>query len=92
MMYSTCASLPNQTYQGPTASPRMVLSTIPSPARISVVGMRSGDVQDLIASKLRDGYLKKPEVFGDGEGMEQPQSGGDRPGATPGVSWPTSPG
>jgi len=44
-----------------------------------------GDVQDLIASKLRDGYLKKPEVSVMVEGMEQPQSGGDRPGATPGV-------
>jgi polysaccharide export outer membrane protein len=34
----------------------------PFAGRISVVGMRSGDVQDLIASKLRDGYLKKPQV------------------------------
>jgi protein involved in polysaccharide export with SLBB domain len=30
--------------------------------RISVIGMRSGDVQELIASKLADGYLKKPQV------------------------------
>ena len=30
--------------------------------RISVLGMRSGDVQELIASKLRAGYLKNPQV------------------------------
>ena len=30
--------------------------------RISVVGMRSGDVQALIAAQLADGYLKKPQV------------------------------
>jgi polysaccharide export outer membrane protein len=30
--------------------------------RISVVGMRSGDVQSLIAAQLADGYLKKPQV------------------------------
>jgi polysaccharide export outer membrane protein len=34
----------------------------PFAGRISVVGLRSGDVQELIASKLRDGYLKKPQV------------------------------
>jgi protein involved in polysaccharide export with SLBB domain len=30
--------------------------------RVSVVGMRSGEVQELIASKLAEGYLKKPQV------------------------------
>jgi protein involved in polysaccharide export with SLBB domain len=30
--------------------------------RVAVVGMRSGDVQELIATKLADGYLKKPQV------------------------------
>ena len=30
--------------------------------RIAVIGMRSGDVQELIAAKLADGYLKKPQV------------------------------
>jgi protein involved in polysaccharide export with SLBB domain len=30
--------------------------------RVAVVGMRSGDVQELIASKLADGYIKKPQV------------------------------
>jgi polysaccharide export outer membrane protein len=30
--------------------------------RVAVVGMRSGDVQELIATKLGDGYLKKPQV------------------------------
>ena len=30
--------------------------------RVSVVGMRSGDVQALIAAQLADGYLKKPQV------------------------------
>ena len=34
----------------------------PFAGRISVVGLRSGDVQDLIASKLRDGYVKHPQV------------------------------
>ena len=30
--------------------------------RVSVVGMRSGEVQALIAAKLADGYLKNPQV------------------------------
>ena len=30
--------------------------------RVLVIGMRSGDVQELIASKLKDGYLKSPQV------------------------------
>jgi polysaccharide export outer membrane protein len=30
--------------------------------RISVIGMRSGDVQELIATKLANGYIKKPQV------------------------------
>lgn len=34
----------------------------PFVGRISVIGMRSGDVQELIATKLRDGYLKNPQV------------------------------
>jgi polysaccharide export outer membrane protein len=34
----------------------------PFAGRISVVGMRSGEVQELIAARLRDGYLKKPQV------------------------------
>jgi protein involved in polysaccharide export with SLBB domain len=34
----------------------------PFAGRISVVGLRSGDVQELIANKLRDGYLKHPQV------------------------------
>jgi len=34
----------------------------PFVGRISVLGMRSGDVQELIASKLKDGYLKNPQV------------------------------
>ena len=34
----------------------------PFVGRISVIGMRSGDVQELIATKLADGYLKKPQV------------------------------
>jgi len=34
----------------------------PFVGRISVIGMRSGDVQELIASKLKDGYLKNPQV------------------------------
>jgi polysaccharide export outer membrane protein len=34
----------------------------PFVGRISVIGMRSGDVQELIATKLKDGYLKNPQV------------------------------
>jgi protein involved in polysaccharide export with SLBB domain len=34
----------------------------PFVGRISVIGMRSGDVQELITAKLRDGYLKSPQV------------------------------
>jgi protein involved in polysaccharide export with SLBB domain len=34
----------------------------PFVGRVAVLGMRSGDVQELIASKLADGYLKKPQV------------------------------
>jgi polysaccharide export outer membrane protein len=34
----------------------------PFVGRIAVIGMRSGDVQELIATKLRDGYLKNPQV------------------------------
>jgi polysaccharide export outer membrane protein len=34
----------------------------PFVGRVMVVGMRSGDVQELIASKLKDGYLKNPQV------------------------------
>lgn len=34
----------------------------PFVGRISVMGMRSGDVQELIAAKLKDGYLKNPQV------------------------------
>ena len=34
----------------------------PFVGRVSVIGMRSGDVQELIAAKLADGYLKKPQV------------------------------
>ena len=34
----------------------------PFVGRVSVVGMRSGDVQELITTKLADGYLKKPQV------------------------------
>jgi protein involved in polysaccharide export with SLBB domain len=30
--------------------------------RIAVVGMRSGEVQSLITEKLRDGYLRNPQV------------------------------
>ena len=30
--------------------------------RIAVIGMRSGDLQELIVAKLADGYLKKPQV------------------------------
>jgi len=63
----------------------------PFAGRISVVGMRSGDVQDLIASKLRDGYLKKPEVsvmVKEWNSRKVAVIGQvQRPG-----SWPTSPG
>jgi polysaccharide export outer membrane protein len=34
----------------------------PFVGRISVIGMRSGDLQELIAAKLANGYLKKPQV------------------------------
>jgi len=34
----------------------------PLVGRISVIGMRSGDIQELIATKLKDGYLKNPQV------------------------------
>jgi protein involved in polysaccharide export with SLBB domain len=34
----------------------------PFVGRIAVIGMRSGDVQELIATKLKDGYLKNPQV------------------------------
>jgi polysaccharide export outer membrane protein len=34
----------------------------PFVGRISVIGMRSGDIQELIARKLGDGYLKNPQV------------------------------
>jgi polysaccharide export outer membrane protein len=34
----------------------------PFVGRVSVIGMRSGDVQEFIAAKLADGYLKKPQV------------------------------
>jgi protein involved in polysaccharide export with SLBB domain len=34
----------------------------PFVGRIAVIGMRSGDVQALLTSKLRDGYLKNPQV------------------------------
>lgn len=34
----------------------------PFVGRIAVIGMRSGDVQELIAGKLKDGYLKNPQV------------------------------
>ena len=30
--------------------------------RLSVIGMRSGDVQEVITTKLKDGYLKNPQV------------------------------
>jgi protein involved in polysaccharide export with SLBB domain len=30
--------------------------------RVAVVGMHSGEVQELIATKLADGYIKKPQV------------------------------
>jgi polysaccharide export outer membrane protein len=34
----------------------------PFVGRISVLGMRSGEVQELIAKRLQDGYLKNPQV------------------------------
>lgn len=34
----------------------------PFVGRVSVVGMRSGEVQELIATRLKDGYLKNPQV------------------------------
>jgi polysaccharide export outer membrane protein len=34
----------------------------PFVGRVPVAGMRSGEVQELIATKLADGYLKKPQV------------------------------
>ncbi len=34
----------------------------PFVGRVSVLGMRSGDVQELITTKLKDGYLKNPQV------------------------------
>lgn len=34
----------------------------PFVGRISVVGRRSGEIQELIAEKLKDGYLKSPQV------------------------------
>jgi protein involved in polysaccharide export with SLBB domain len=34
----------------------------PFVGRVTVIGMRSGDVQELIATKLKDGYLKNPQV------------------------------
>jgi protein involved in polysaccharide export with SLBB domain len=34
----------------------------PFAGRISIIGMRSGDIQELIARKLKDGYLKNPQV------------------------------
>jgi len=34
----------------------------PFVGRISVIGMRSGDVQEFIAAKLKDGYLKSPQI------------------------------
>jgi polysaccharide export outer membrane protein len=34
----------------------------PFVGRVSVIGMRSGDVQELIAAKLKNGYLKNPQV------------------------------
>ena len=30
--------------------------------RVSIAGMQSGDIQELIASRLKDGYLKSPQV------------------------------
>ena len=34
----------------------------PLVGRISVLGLRSGDIQELISTKLKDGYLKNPQV------------------------------
>ena len=34
----------------------------PFVGRMSVVGLRSGEVQEIIADKLKDGYLKHPQV------------------------------
>ena len=34
----------------------------PFVGRVLVAGMRSGEVQELLAAKLADGYLKKPQV------------------------------
>lgn len=34
----------------------------PFAGRIQVLGLRSGEVQNLIADKLKDGYLKNPQV------------------------------
>lgn len=34
----------------------------PFVGRISVVGMRSGEVQEIITNKLKEGYLKNPQV------------------------------
>ncbi|MBN2573487.1 MAG: polysaccharide export protein [Deltaproteobacteria bacterium] len=34
----------------------------PFAGRLSVVGLRSGDIQQLISTKLKDGYLKNPQV------------------------------
>ena len=34
----------------------------PLVGRISVIGLRSGDIQELITTKLTDGYVKNPQV------------------------------
>lgn len=34
----------------------------PLVGRLSVAGMRSGDIQELLTTKLKDGYLKNPQV------------------------------
>jgi len=34
----------------------------PLAGRLNVLGMRSGDVQEVITKKLRDGYLRNPQV------------------------------
>jgi protein involved in polysaccharide export with SLBB domain len=34
----------------------------PLAGRLSVVGLRSGEIQQLLVTKLKDGYLKKPQV------------------------------
>lgn len=34
----------------------------PFVGRVSIIGMRSGEVQELIVSKLKEGYLKNPQV------------------------------